>query len=175
MPAPEGPVVTILREGPRRVIAAVNAAARAIGLRPGLPVAAAQASVPGLVIADATPDDDAEALVTLAAWCLRYAPVVQAEDRLIPDGGACSMRAGSTGSWSSNRASTGAITGTSSRRRPRSDCRSGPCSSTSAKGVMFIMIEDESGVANLVVWSAVFEAHRRIVLGAGMVAVPALR
>ncbi len=41
----------------------------------------------------------------------------------------------------------------------------------SAKGVMFITIEDETGVANLVVWTDVFEAHRRIVLGAGMVAV----
>ena len=41
----------------------------------------------------------------------------------------------------------------------------------SAKGVMFITIEDETGVANLVVWQKVFEAHRRIVLGAGMIAV----
>ncbi|WP_440589949.1 helix-hairpin-helix domain-containing protein, partial [Paracoccus acridae] len=41
----------------------------------------------------------------------------------------------------------------------------------SAKGVMFITIEDETGVANLVVWTKVFKAHRRIVLGAGMIAV----
>ncbi|ARC38923.1 error-prone DNA polymerase (plasmid) [Paracoccus yeei] len=41
----------------------------------------------------------------------------------------------------------------------------------SAKGVMFITIEDETGIANLVVWERVFEAHRRIVLGAGLVAV----
>ncbi len=41
----------------------------------------------------------------------------------------------------------------------------------SAKGVMFITIEDETGVANLVVWTKVFEAHRRIVLGAGMMGV----
>lgn len=41
----------------------------------------------------------------------------------------------------------------------------------SAKGVMFITIEDESGIANLVVWPKVFEAHRRIILGAGMIAV----
>ncbi|MDQ1902840.1 error-prone DNA polymerase [Paracoccus sp. WLY502] len=39
----------------------------------------------------------------------------------------------------------------------------------SAKGVMFITIEDETGVANLVVWPKVFEAHRRIVLGAVMI------
>ncbi len=41
----------------------------------------------------------------------------------------------------------------------------------SAKGVMFITIEDETGVANLVVWTKVFEAHRKIVLGAGMMGV----
>jgi error-prone DNA polymerase len=34
----------------------------------------------------------------------------------------------------------------------------------SAKGVMFIAIEDETGVANLVVWPSVFERQRRIVL-----------
>ncbi|GGE02984.1 hypothetical protein GCM10011390_22300 [Aureimonas endophytica] len=41
----------------------------------------------------------------------------------------------------------------------------------SAKGVMFITIEDETGVANLVVWTKVFEANRRTVLGAGMMGV----
>ena len=38
----------------------------------------------------------------------------------------------------------------------------------SAKGVMFITIEDETDVANLVVWPNLFEEHRRIVLGASM-------
>jgi error-prone DNA polymerase len=38
----------------------------------------------------------------------------------------------------------------------------------SAKGVKFITFEDETGVAKLVVWAKVFEAHRRIVLGAGI-------
>ena len=36
---------------------------------------------------------------------------------------------------------------------------------------MFITIEDETGVANLVVWPKVFEAHRRVVLGAVMIGV----
>ena len=40
-----------------------------------------------------------------------------------------------------------------------------------ASGVIFITIEDESGVANLVVWPAVFERFRRIVLGAQLMAV----
>jgi error-prone DNA polymerase len=41
----------------------------------------------------------------------------------------------------------------------------------SAKGVMFITLEDESGIANLVVWPKVFEQHRRTILTATMVAV----
>ncbi|HYI29036.1 MAG TPA: error-prone DNA polymerase, partial [Bradyrhizobium sp.] len=41
----------------------------------------------------------------------------------------------------------------------------------SAKGVMFITIEDETGVANLVIWPSLYERQRRIVLAAGMIAV----
>ncbi len=41
----------------------------------------------------------------------------------------------------------------------------------SAKGVMFITIEDESGVANLVIWPSLYERQRRIILSAGMIAV----
>jgi DNA polymerase III alpha subunit len=42
---------------------------------------------------------------------------------------------------------------------------------TSAKGVMFITIEDETGVANLVIWPSLYERQRRIILSAGMIAV----
>lgn len=41
----------------------------------------------------------------------------------------------------------------------------------SAKGVMFITMEDETGIANLVVWAKVFEKYRRVVLSASMIAV----
>ncbi|HMO27967.1 error-prone DNA polymerase [Enterovirga sp.] len=41
----------------------------------------------------------------------------------------------------------------------------------SAKGVMFVTIEDETAIANLVVWQDVFERFRRIVIGAGMIGV----
>lgn len=41
----------------------------------------------------------------------------------------------------------------------------------SAKGVMFITIEDETGVANLVIWPSLYEGQRRIILSAGMIAV----
>ena len=40
----------------------------------------------------------------------------------------------------------------------------------SARGVMFMTIEDETGVANLVLWPDRFERQRRLVLSAGMVA-----
>jgi error-prone DNA polymerase len=41
----------------------------------------------------------------------------------------------------------------------------------SAKGVVFITIEDETGVANLVVWPDVFDKQRKIIMGARLVAV----
>jgi len=41
----------------------------------------------------------------------------------------------------------------------------------SAKGVMFMTIEDETGVANVVIWEKVFERFRRVVLGAGMIGI----
>ncbi|HTN63952.1 MAG TPA: error-prone DNA polymerase [Devosia sp.] len=40
-----------------------------------------------------------------------------------------------------------------------------------ASGVIFATLEDETGIANIVIWPKVFEAHRRIVLGSRMLAV----
>jgi error-prone DNA polymerase len=40
----------------------------------------------------------------------------------------------------------------------------------SARGVTFITIEDETGVANLVVWASLFESQRRLILNASMLA-----
>jgi error-prone DNA polymerase len=40
----------------------------------------------------------------------------------------------------------------------------------SAQGVLFVTIEDETGHANLILWPSVFEAQRRLVLGASMIA-----
>jgi error-prone DNA polymerase len=39
-----------------------------------------------------------------------------------------------------------------------------------SSGVIFITIEDETGVANLVVWPRIYERYRRIVLTARMIA-----
>ncbi|KOF20241.1 DNA polymerase [Ensifer adhaerens] len=41
----------------------------------------------------------------------------------------------------------------------------------SAKGVMFVTIEDETGPANIVVWPSLFEKRRRVVLGSSMMAI----
>jgi DNA polymerase III alpha subunit len=41
----------------------------------------------------------------------------------------------------------------------------------SAKGVMFITIEDAIGIANLVIWPKLYERQRRIILLARMMAV----
>jgi len=41
----------------------------------------------------------------------------------------------------------------------------------SAKGGVFITLEDETGVANLVIWPDVFEKQRKIVMGARLMAV----
>ena len=38
----------------------------------------------------------------------------------------------------------------------------------SAKGVMFVTLEDESANGNLIVWPAVFEVNRKAILGASM-------
>ncbi|GHC62503.1 error-prone DNA polymerase [Limoniibacter endophyticus] len=43
----------------------------------------------------------------------------------------------------------------------------------SAKGVVFVTIEDETGSANLVVWPKLFERQRQVVLGATMIGIDA--
>jgi len=41
----------------------------------------------------------------------------------------------------------------------------------SAKGVVFITLEDETGIANLVVWPDAFEQYRKVVMGARLIEV----
>ncbi len=65
------------------VIAAVDAAARGQGLRPLMPLAHAMAMVPGLVVVDADPEGDRQALSDLAAWCLHLSPMTAPDP---PDG-----------------------------------------------------------------------------------------
>ena len=79
----EAPLVTRMHDGRHLVIAAVCSAARDLGLQPGMAVAQAQAMVPDLVVVDAAPEEDAQALQRLAAWCLRLSPMTAADP---PDG-----------------------------------------------------------------------------------------
>ncbi len=66
------------------MVLAADAAAQAAGLRVRMPVTKAQALVKGLVVMDADPAGDAEALERLALWALqRYAPIAAAD---LPDG-----------------------------------------------------------------------------------------
>ncbi|WP_019906896.1 DNA polymerase Y family protein [Methylobacterium sp. 77] len=58
-------------------ITAVDAAAWALGLRPGEPLARARARIgPGIAVHPADPEADAAALARLCLWARRYAPVV---------------------------------------------------------------------------------------------------
>jgi protein ImuB len=84
VPPPGSPLITATHDGRRRVVAAADSAAQALGLRPGQPIARAQALVPGLAVAEADPAGDEAALGRLAAWCLRrYAPLTAPDP---PDG-----------------------------------------------------------------------------------------
>ena len=66
------------------MVLAADATAQAAGLRVGMPATKAQALVQGLMIQDADPAADAEALERLALWMLqRFAPIVAADP---PDG-----------------------------------------------------------------------------------------
>ncbi|PZQ45177.1 MAG: hypothetical protein DI556_23085, partial [Rhodovulum sulfidophilum] len=41
----------------------------------------------------------------------------------------------------------------------------------SAKGVFFVTLDDETGVANVIVWPKLYERRRRVLLGASVLAV----
>ncbi len=73
---PDTPFVTAHRIGSRRLIHSACARAQSIGLHAGMAIAHAQAIVPALSIAEADPASDQAALNRLAAWCLRFSPLV---------------------------------------------------------------------------------------------------
>ncbi len=84
MPPVGVPFVTAGRDGSRRILCAVDAAARKAGLHVGMPVAEAQALPPGLALIEAEPERDREALDALAVQMLRrYSPIVALD---APDG-----------------------------------------------------------------------------------------
>lgn len=68
-------------------VTAVNPAAAATGLGPGLTLADARALVPGLGAEPADPRSDARALAALADWCLRFTPTVALDGAGVGGGG----------------------------------------------------------------------------------------
>jgi protein ImuB len=77
------PLVTVHTVGSRRVIRAACAAAQETGLHVGMALAQAQALVPNLHVAEATPDEDEASLREVARWAIGYSPVVASDP---PDG-----------------------------------------------------------------------------------------
>jgi protein ImuB len=73
-PTDEPAFTTVAADGGRRLLAAVNPAAAAAGLAPGMPLADALSFLPALRTAPAEPEADAAALHRLAQWCTRYSP-----------------------------------------------------------------------------------------------------
>jgi protein ImuB len=82
-PSTDTPVVLFGRQGRRREVLALDAAARKAGLRIGMPASKAQVLVPGLLNVELEPAADMAALDRLALWALRYAPIVAPDP---PDG-----------------------------------------------------------------------------------------
>lgn len=71
------------RRGNRRLVLALDAAARVGGLHVGMPASKAQLLMPGLTTVELDPAEDDAALEHLALWALRYAPLVASDP---PDG-----------------------------------------------------------------------------------------
>jgi protein ImuB len=70
----EAPFATVISSGGKQLLAAVNPAAAAKGIAPGLPLADALSFLPGLATRPAEPAADEAALHRLAEWCGRYSP-----------------------------------------------------------------------------------------------------
>lgn len=77
------PFVFAVPDHGRKVISAVNAAAEAQGVQPGMPVADARAMLPDLEVIDDKPARAANLLKGLGEWCIRYTPLVAID---LPDG-----------------------------------------------------------------------------------------
>lgn len=71
-PPTDRPFVTALHDGRRRIVAAVDMAARAVGLAPGMALAHARMLVPELAIGEANPGADLAGLHRLAVLCLHH-------------------------------------------------------------------------------------------------------
>lgn len=89
--ARERPFATVAEARGRMVVAAVNECARQAGVVGEMPLAAAQAVVPDLVVHPADPAADAHTLESLARWAVRFTPrvAIAGPDALFLDIGGC--------------------------------------------------------------------------------------
>ena len=71
------------KRGNADVLTAVDEAAEALGLTPGLALAQARAMHPAIDVLEEDSEADAALLETIAGWCLRYTPLVACD---APDG-----------------------------------------------------------------------------------------
>jgi len=89
--SPEVPLAIYGKRGNAELLIAVDAAAEAIGLSPGLALAQARAMHPDIEAIEEEAEADAVLLETVAEWCLRYTPLVACDppDGLLLDIGGC--------------------------------------------------------------------------------------
>ncbi len=89
--AAAGPLAVSEKLGNRSCVTACNEAASACGIRPGMPVAAAQALAAALIVRARDPVAEQESLAGLAAWAGRFTPAVslQLPDGLLLEIGSC--------------------------------------------------------------------------------------
>ncbi|HEU0307216.1 MAG TPA: DNA polymerase Y family protein, partial [Lysobacter sp.] len=78
-PDPQAPLVLISGPAQRRVLHAVNPTARTLGLRPGMPLAAAQALGGGFATVEHDPLDSERWRQFLAAWAYRFSSQVSTD------------------------------------------------------------------------------------------------
>ena len=98
-------VVAIPAQG-RMVITATNAHAVSLGISPGMAVADAKASVPGLHVLDDRPGLGDKLLETWGHWCIRYTPIVAVD----PPNGLLLNATGCTHLWGDEQAYLGVAT-----------------------------------------------------------------
>lgn len=77
------PVLTWTTDGSRRLVVAADAAALALGVRPGMPLGDANAVAPGVACVPDDPSRTAARLDSLAHWALRFSPLTATDP---PDG-----------------------------------------------------------------------------------------
>lgn len=76
---PSAPLALIAGTPQRRVLHAVNPAARALGLRPGMSLTAAQVIAPGFAAMEYDPDEAQRGHSLLAAWAYRFSSLVSTQ------------------------------------------------------------------------------------------------